>query len=183
MDKYQDKYRISSARLQNWNYGDSAAYFITICTKNREHFFGEIVNGKMKKNAIGILAENEWIKTVDLRSDMNIELGLFVIMPNHLHAIIIIGENQFNKQSSLQNGQAFHEQYLNKFGPQSKNLSSIIRGFKSSVTIQTRNINSDYFAWQPLFHEHIIRTNKTFDKIQHYIFNNPLSWKEDKFYS
>lgn len=75
------------------------------------------------------------------------------------------------------------DQSVNKFGPQTKNLSSIIRGFKSSVTIQARNIKSNYFEWQPLFHEHIIRNNKMFDKIQHYIFNNPLNWKEDKFYS
>ena len=181
MDKYQDKYRIPSARLQNWNYGESAAYFITICTKNREHFFGEIVNNEMKKNNIGELAEKEWTKSITLRPDMNIELGLFVIMPNHLHGIIIIGDNQFNKQSPLQDGQTLQQKSINKFGPQTKNLSSIIRGFKSSVTIQARNITR--FAWQPLYHEHIIRNNKNFDEIQQYIFNNPNHWKEDKFYS
>jgi putative transposase len=58
-DKYQNKYRIPSARLQNWDYGSNAAYFVTICTKNREHFFGEIVDGEMHLNDIGKIVELE----------------------------------------------------------------------------------------------------------------------------
>ena len=64
-EKYLNKYRISSARLQHWNYGNNAAYFITICAKNFEHFFGEISNGEMHLNNIGKIVENEWIKTPD----------------------------------------------------------------------------------------------------------------------
>jgi REP element-mobilizing transposase RayT len=75
---------------------------------------------------LGKIAEMEWIKTPELRPDMKLELGEFVVMPNHFHAIIIIGENKYNMKTDSKR--------VNKFAPQSNNLSSIIRGFKSSVT-------------------------------------------------
>jgi len=69
---------------------------------------------------------------------------------------------------------------INKFGPQSKNLASIVRGFKSSVTTNARIIHAD-FAWQSRFHDHIIRDSESFERIQNYIANNPMNWKDDKF--
>lgn len=106
---YQNKYRISSARLQTWNYANEGMYFITICTKNRECYFGEIVDvetpgitslphPQMQLSELGIIAQSEWIKSIELRRDMNLELGEFVIMPNHMHGIIMIGENEFNRR-------------------------------------------------------------------------------------
>ena len=68
---------------------------------------------------------------------------------------------------------------LNKFSPQSKNLGSVIRGFKSSITTQVKKL---YGEWQSRFHDHVIRDAESFDRIRQYIINNPLSWKEDKFY-
>ena len=70
---------------------------------------------------------------------------------------------------------------INKFGPQSKNLASIIRGFKSAVTTNARKIHAD-FAWQFRFHDHIIRNTDEFNRIQTYITNNPQNWDNDKFY-
>jgi REP element-mobilizing transposase RayT len=95
-DLYKNKYRISSARLQNWNYANPGLYFITICTQNRNHYFGEIsvetpCMASLLPTAIGEIAYNEWFKTPELRPDMNLELGEFVVMPNHIHGIIIIG--------------------------------------------------------------------------------------------
>ena len=81
-DKFQNKYRISSARLQNWDYGWYAPYFVTICTQNREHYFGEIVDGIMQLSEIGKIVESEWVKSPDIRPDMNLELGEFVVRPN-----------------------------------------------------------------------------------------------------
>ena len=101
-----------SYRLRHWDYGSNAPYFITICTQNRKHFFGEISNGKMHLSDIGKIVENEWIKTPNIRPEMQLELGEFVVMPNHFHAILIIG------------GDARHgvptRTYQNKFGPPSK---------------------------------------------------------------
>ena len=86
-EKYQNKYRIPSARLQNWDYGNNAAYFITICTKERLCFFGEIEN-TMQTTHIGKLAEQYW-EEIPTHFPF-IELGSFVVMPNHIHGILII---------------------------------------------------------------------------------------------
>ena len=87
-DKFQNKYRIASTRLQNWDYGSNAAYFITICTKKRKHFFGEIINKEMQLNDAGKLAEQYWLEIPN--HFPFIELGNFVVMPNHMHGILII---------------------------------------------------------------------------------------------
>ena len=86
--KFQNKYRIESRRLKNWDYRNNGAYFITICTKNRKHFFGRIVNKEMVLNEIGLLANNFWAEIP--KHFLNVELGNFQIMPNHMHGILII---------------------------------------------------------------------------------------------
>ena len=209
-----DTYRIPSSRLEYWNYGWKAAYFVTICTAGREHYFGTITNGVMILSEIGKIVQEEWIKAPKIRPDMNIRLGEFIVMPNHIHGIIIIGRNQYNKYNlgnnevetryivaqtqcddvetqctaSLQSGQIQSKQSLethlpkNKFAPQSKNLASIIRGFKSSVTKQSRLIHAD-FGWQTRFHEHIIRNKQSYYKVRNYIRNNPGYWVNDQLYS
>ncbi len=194
--KFQNKYRISSSRMQNWDYGRNAAYFVTICTQNSVCYFGEIKDGKMQLSDIGGVVKNEWLKTLDMRPDMNLQMDEYIIMPNHFHAIIIIGENKYNtKRGNTLQRDAMHcvstiddtsnksttNKTINKFGPQSKNLASIIRGFKSGVTINARKIHTD-FAWQPLYHDHIIRNDNSFQNIRNYIINNPLKWTEDKFF-
>lgn len=89
--KFQHKYRIPSARLQQWNYGWDAAYFITICTRDRECFFGSVVNAVMHLSAIGIIADVLWYEIKNHAK--NIELGEFVVMPNHIHGIVILNGN------------------------------------------------------------------------------------------
>ncbi|MCZ8198203.1 MAG: transposase [Flavobacterium sp.] len=188
MTKFKNKYRIEPARLKNWDYAKSAAYYITICTANRKHFFGKIENEEMMYSEIGKIVELEWLKTPDIRPDMNIELGEFVVMPNHFHGIVFIGDNEFNGERDGERGggrDAMHlvstdDIYTNKFGPQSKNVSSIIRGFKSAVTIHARNINPE-FGWQPRFYDRIIRDAKSYEVISKYIINNPKKWFEDAF--
>jgi hypothetical protein len=162
VEKYQNKYRIPSARLQTWDYGSHAAYFITVCTQNRQHFFGEIVEGKMDCSSIGLMVEQEWTRTPGLRPDMSLGLGEYVVMPNHFHGIIIIGDNRYNTGDrhgrdamhgvstnttnptiasvpainptptsaapNTNNNIPIVPAIANQFGPQSKNLASIIRG-------------------------------------------------------
>ena len=86
--KYKDKYRINSTRLKNWDYGGNALYFITICTKNREHFFGEITKGKMKLSEIGEIAKKCWLEIPE--HFPFVKLDEFVVMPNHVHGIILL---------------------------------------------------------------------------------------------
>jgi REP element-mobilizing transposase RayT len=207
MKKFKNKYRIPSARLQNWDYGAAALYFITICTQNRVHYFGVVRDGQMQLSDIGKIVESEWLKTFTIRQDMNLWPGEHVVMPNHFHAIIGIGVNKYNTHSVagcdkkwgtergfVRDRDAMHRVSTshqsasqpshpkNQFGPQSKNLASIIRGFKSSVTIGARKINPG-FQWQSRFHDHIIRNNISFQKISNYIINNPINWKEDQLFN
>ncbi len=198
-DKYQNKYRIPSARLQTWDYGSNASYFITICTKNREHSFGEIVDNEMHLNEIGKLAEQYWLE-IPVHFSF-IELGNFVIMPNHVHGILIIdkpvgciGSNPVETRQCLVSTTNTTDttdttDTSNKtlgqmrFQNQGKGtISSIVGSYKSAVSKNAHYINSG-FAWQSRFHDHIIRDAKSFDRIQNYISNNPLNWKDDKFYN
>lgn len=87
-DKFQNKYRIASTRLQNWDYGWNGLYFITICTQNRENHFGKIQHGKMELSPIGVIANILWYEIKNHAK--NIELGELVIMPNHIHGILIL---------------------------------------------------------------------------------------------
>ena len=186
MDKYQKKYRIHSTRLPDWNYGNASLYFITICTQKMVHFFGEIVEEEIILSEIGGIVKTEWLKTFMLRPDMNLWIGEFMIMPNHFHAIIGIGSNVYNTENDdAKHGVAKHRVSTivpNQFGPQSKNLASIIRGFKSSVSILARKTNLD-FHWQTRFYDHIIRNDKSFQTISDYIINNTTNWNKDKFFN
>ena len=175
--KFQNRYRIDSIRLKQWNYGWSAFYFITICTQNRACVFGSVSHGTMILNEIGKIAQTEWIKTFEMRPDMNLVMGEFVVMPNHFHAIIGIGKNQYNCGRDAMHSVSTKNTNItkNRFGPQSKNLASIIRGYKIGVTKHARMINP-HFAWQSGFYDCIIRDNGSFQRISQYIINNPLKW-------
>lgn len=182
---FRNKYRISSARLSSWNYANEGMYFITICTANRAHFFGEIIKcptegaaqQEMRLSPLGQTAEEEWYKTAILRPDMNLSLADFVVMPNHIHGILIIGSNKYNAEIQTPAGQP-----QNKFGAQSKNIASILRGYKSAVTTFARK-NGMAFNWQARFHDHIIRSAAEFERISNYIRNNVRNWPVDRFYT
>ena len=190
-NKFQNKYRIPTTRLQTWDYSNNGAYFITICTQNREHFFGNIKNGIMQLSEIGKLAEQYWLEIPN--HFPFVELGNFVVMPNHVHGILIINKIDNPTLSSTESVETRHflvSTTINlnttigslRFQNQGKNtISSIVGSYKSIVTKTSRQTHSD-FGWQSRFHDHIIRNSKSFDIIQNYIFENPLKWKNDKFY-
>ena len=95
-EKFQNKYRTQSNRLKNWDYSNAGYYSITICTKDKINYFGNIKESKMQLSEIGVILEKEWYKTPELRTDLNIILDEFVIMPNHFHCIIILNEIDSN---------------------------------------------------------------------------------------
>ena len=167
MDKFQNKYRIPSARAKWWNYSNNGLYFITICTAGHEHFFGEIVND-MELSAIGKIALQCWL---DIPNHFPfVKLDAFVVMPNHVHGILEIVNITPPPTTK------------NKFGPQSRNLASIIRGYKIGVQ-KYATYNKIDFDWQARFHDHIIRNDAEFHRIHHYIVENPAKWKQDKFFN
>lgn len=181
MTLFKDKYRIESARLKGCNYSSNGYYFVTICTRNKECMLGDVINGEMRLSPIGEIVAEEWQKTKRMRS--NVALDAWVVMPNHLHGIIIINNVETRCHASMTQSDAFNaslrENNTNKFGPQRNNLASIIRGFKSAVT--NRIHASDYdFAWQARFYDHIIRDERSLEQIRKYIIENPLKWELEK---
>ena|SRR3989338_11249787 len=90
-DKFRNKYRIPSTRLLNWDYSDNGYYFITICTKDKEEYFGEIINNKINLNKIGFITNKYWLEIPN--HFPFVELNEFVVMPNHVHGILIIRNN------------------------------------------------------------------------------------------
>lgn len=200
-EKFRNKYRVPSARHPYWDYSQNAAYFVTICTKNRNPFFGYIKNHVMIKTALGQYAHDCW-QAIPQHFPF-VRLGAFVVMPNHVHGIIIINRDDI-QQPLLRN----------RFGPQSQNLASVIRGYKIGVTKMARyggNDDTDAIycvsgpgtkycdagtdggetdaifcvstgIWQPRYHDHIIRNAGEYDRIETYIINNPARWGDDKFY-
>jgi REP element-mobilizing transposase RayT len=187
-DKFQNKYRIASARLQKWDYAWAGAYFITICTHNRVHYFGEIENGKMILSNVGVLADVFWYELKNRIS--NIELGEFVVMPNHIHGILILNNpvetlhatslTDTTPENDMETLRATSLQ-MSKISPKSNSISTIIRSYKSAVTKHANRLGLD-FGWQSRFYDHIIRDEKSFGNISNYITNNPLNWNKDKFH-
>lgn len=207
MDKYKNKYRIPSARLQNWDYGANGAYFITICTQDRQCFFGDIDGNpqSMKLNSIGQFAEHFWMEIPN--HFPFVELGNFVVMPNHVHGILIIdrGESPLVQTPLVQtpmektpivetpnlgvstgaspgpppSPSPSHGGKNDKWNPGT--IGVIINQYKRMVTIHACKIHAD-FGWQSRFHDHIIRNAQSFETIQSYIETNPLNWEKDKFY-
>jgi len=268
MDKFKNKYRIDSARAAFWDYARNGAYFVTICTQNRVRWFGRVKNKKMELSTIGNIANACWLEIPN--HFPFVELGAHIIMPDHVHGIVVIKKNGVEETQNIasllprqnmaspppehdmasppprqnmaspppehdmasppprqnmaspppehdisspppehdmasppprqnmaspppehdmasppprQNmASPPPEHYFmdppktkNKFGPQSKNLASIIRGFKVGVTKNARFIHPQ-FQWQSRFHERIIFDDKAFNNVSKYIINNPSNW-------
>ena len=165
-----------SIRLKGYDYSQAGAYFITICTKNRKCLFGQVVNGEMILNEMGQIAYDEWLKTPELRS--NVSLDVFVIMPNHMHGIVVILD-QAECDSPIPMPMPMQ---ASPFRSPSNNIGAIARGYKSSVTKQINLLNYSGSVWHRNYHEHIIRTEQSYHLISDYIINNPKKWNDDKFY-
>ena len=198
MEKFNNKYRIESARAPWWDYGRSGAYFITICTKNREHYFGEINEGKMILSPTGVIVNLLWYE-IPYHSQ-NVELDEFVVMPNHIHGILILNGNDLENNNNVETGQVvetghalslrgetnpdlinnpnYHPRFRN---PGKNTVSSIVGGYKSVVTKHANRLGFPN-GWQSRFHDHIIRDDDEYQRIKNYISNNISNWEHDKFY-
>lgn len=184
MKKFRDKYRIPSARAQWWDYGNDGAYLITICTKNRECCFGNVVDAKMQLSHIGLLADVFWHEIKNHAK--NVRLDAFQVMPNHIHGVLILNGNE--RETDNSSVETTHALSLppspgqKRFQHQGSNtISSIIGSYKSAVTKHAHRLGYE-FDWQHRFHDNIIRDEEAYIRIAHYIKNNPAKWDEDKFH-
>jgi REP element-mobilizing transposase RayT len=171
-----EKHHRQSIRLRDYNYSQPGYYFLTICTYKKQCWFGEIKNDQMYINQIGKIVANEWLNTPKIRP--NFQLDEWVIMPNHLHGIVIINE----RISGLVDEKITLWGARNAPLRQEPNsISSFVAGFKSAATkrINLLRDNRDIPIWQRNHYESIIRDEQSLITIQEYIKNNPCQWQKD----
>jgi REP element-mobilizing transposase RayT len=189
---YRDKYRVESARLKGWDYTADGWYFVTVCTRGRECFFGEIVDWRMWLSNIGDTALRYW-KDIPNHS-ANASLDAFVIMPNHLHGIVIIKRPTTDHRrdvacnvstTTTANGGAYDGGDLGTAGgsggltvpPKRGSLGAIVRSYKSAVTRWCHMNGYTSFAWQPRFYDRVIRDRAALQNIRRYSLDNPAKWE------
>jgi len=189
MEKFRGKYRIKTTRLQSWDYSNNGFYFVTICTKNRFPYFGNIVmetpklgvsTAKMQLSEIGKIAQKYWIEIPE--HFPFVELDKFIIMPNHFHGIIIIDKPNGGIDIDVETPDSGVSTTNTIKKWKSGSLGVIINQFKRKCTIESRIIDPD-FGWQSRYYDHIIRDDKSLYKIQNYIINNPAKWKDDDYFT
>lgn len=168
-----------SIRLKGYDYSRAGAYFVTICVQNRACLFGDIVDGEMVLNPSGQIVADEWIKTAEIRNE--IELDEWVVMPNHFHGIVWIRHGGGTTGDCR--GTARRAPTVEQFGkPVAGSLPTIVRAFKSAVTKrinQTRK-TPGMTLWQRNYWEHIVRNDHELNRIRQYIINNPANWQYDR---
>ncbi|MDD5290722.1 MAG: hypothetical protein PHZ04_01270 [Patescibacteria group bacterium] len=184
-DLYKNKYRIKSCRYDGWDYSNDGYYFVTICTKNRVELFGRINNGKMILNKFGEVVGKEWKKSAIIRKE--IILDYFIIMPNHLHAIVIINNNSVETNGRFpvgveMNGRSSLQYYKNNFRMEKKSISSLMAGFKSITAkiINEKRNQPGAKIWQDNYYDRIIRNEDESNRIRQYIIDNPYKWALDR---
>ncbi len=173
------KHRRRSIRLGGYDYSQIGEYFVTLCTHKMRCLFGEVKNGKMHLNRLGQIVDSEWRKTPRLRP--GVDLGDFVVMPNHLHGLLVITMNPQKKALAIPVGRRAHSCAPLRRYP--RGLGGIIAGFKSATTTQTnqQRRTPGLPVWQRNYHEHIIQDEEDSARTRHYISINPMLWHLDRY--
>ncbi len=194
MTKYNsEKHHRRSIRLKGYDYTQPGAYFVTICTHDRECLFGEVIDGDMVLNDYGQIVHDEWLKSPQIRKE--IDMDVFVVMPNHVHGIVWIVPIYI---SHAQNVGVYGLKPL-RDGNESptvgacgltplpgltpKSLGACINGFKVSVTKQINQLRNMpcISVWQRNYYEHVIRHDETLHAVRQYIEQNPMRWHLDRY--
>lgn len=179
-----------SPRRKNYYYTSPGWYFITICTKDREHYFGKICRDGSVNHPIMMLNElgeycNEEIKKLSTRQ--TVDVHEYIVMPNHIHILLVVSEYPtvgadhqsalIHNQSTLNNTSSISSDLSNRpyDGP---SLSSIVKLFKGNITKYAQK-HDIMFAWQRSFHDHIIRNTQEYERIKYYIQTNPQNREQD----
>ena len=153
-------------RLKYYDYSNSGWYYVTICTKDHKNYFGEIEHEKMILNQIGIIVDDSWLKIEKLHQ--YVEIDNYVIMPNHIHGIIIIND-------------VVDANFASTTDRTKMELSKLIQQFKRAVSLRIKAIKlNSNFKWQRSFYDRIIRNERELYNIRKYIEQNPLKWELEK---
>lgn len=169
-----DLHKRRSLRLKSYDYSSEGCYFVTICCADRLPLFGMVDDQKMYLNEYGQIAYDQWFNTLNQRT--GIELDEFIVMPNHIHGIITLTED-FHQAHQIRHRGVCDTPLRSP----TYTLGSVIRGYKGAVTSRLKDALGEKI-WQRNYYEHIIRNEKSYLKIAEYISNNPITWKNDRFF-
>ena len=171
------KHRRRSIRLKEYDYAQPGGYFVTIVTYQRDCLFGEILNEEIKLNEYGRIVNECWRAIPN--HFPNVELGAYVVMPNHVHGIIAINDRA-DANASARRGTIYRAPTKEQFQkPVPGSIPTMVRTFKAAVTRRVgRELNATGI-WQRNYYEHIIRDHEDWDRIHQYIESNPSMWAED----
>jgi putative transposase len=170
-----ERHHRRSIRLSGWDYTSAGAYFVTICTHERSRLFGKVVDGQMQMNEYGQIVWACW-KEIPLHFP-HVELDAFVVMPNHVHGIIILAPVGARHKVGAPHA------VPPPFGkPVPGSIPTILRSFKSAVTKRINALREVPGApvWQSNYYEHIIRYEREWGHIREYILNNPARWETNE---
>jgi REP element-mobilizing transposase RayT len=162
--------RRRSIRLPHYDYAQRGVYFITLCVQHRRSLFGDVIDGSMVLKNLGEIVATEWRRTSKIRP--NIAVDEFVVMPNHLHGLIVM-EPLRRGVSHTPGG---------KFRSPAQTVSAIVRGFKGSTTRLINELQGTpgVMLWKRNYYEHIVRDDRELQRIREYIANNPAQWALDR---
>jgi putative transposase len=181
MDSGQPAHRVPT-RLSNFDYASAGAYFITICAHERRLLFGEIFGDVLVPSKIGSIVNDCWAAIP--RHFPDVDLDTFVLMPNHLHGILVIRSAPVGVQHAGPS-----ERRVRHAGPLQPqrwsppgSIGAIVRSFKSAVTktCNERQLTNGTPIWQRNYYEHVIRKDEDMNRVRQYIIDNPKNWATDK---
>jgi len=178
-DEAAHKHHRRSIRLKEYDYASEGGYFVTLVTNQRQHLFGEVVDGEMRLTVFGRIAREEWFETQRLRPNVELLVDEFVVMPNHIHGIIWLHEDA----SYTTLVRAYRDTPLRS---PSNSLGAIIRGYKGAVTTKINTLRrvKGEPVWLRNYYEHIIINEKDYENIANYIHDNPVNWGiKDEYFS
>jgi REP element-mobilizing transposase RayT len=172
-----EKHHRRSIRLRGYDYSREGAYFVTICAQEHLCLFGEVVDGEMRLNDAGRIAKQCWLAIPD--HFPHAQLDAFVVMPNHVHGIIVIVGARHHMDVGARHAVPLQEQFGR---PVPGSIPTIIRSVKSATTKRINEIRNapGTLIWQRNYYEHIIRDEESLNRIREYILSNPLRWHLDR---
>jgi putative transposase len=178
-----DRHRRRSIRLRGYDYSQGGVYVVTIVTANREYLFGEIVDAEMQYSDYGMIAAREWEKSGVIRAE--IDLDAWIIMPNHVHGIVVLTEREesVRDREQVYDAEPFASELAQRRrGTMNRSLSSFVQGYKAAVTtgINTLRQVRGVPVWQRNYYERIVRDEDEYNRFREYIINNPLRWVNDR---
>ncbi|HEU0014941.1 MAG TPA: hypothetical protein VFQ45_14735 [Longimicrobium sp.] len=189
-ERFRGAFRVGSARLEGWDYRKPGAYFVTICTGGRRCTLGEVRDepdggATVVVSRAGAIVAEEWLRTEALRP--YVRLDGWIVMPNHFHGILALTEPAARTAAPVETPRrGVSTMGMSKRPPhrlEAGSLGAIVGQFKSVSTKRIRATCNPAFAWQPRFHDHVIRNDRELDYIRRYIAENPAQWQQDRYYA